>query len=232
MIRRTLPAMLLPLLVTGFTVASAAWNRSGGREAIVLSQRELPLRYSSADNSGQSVSLRYQYNWGEEQPWLDAAKLASLGFDTALDPASPDADAHYRRALRRVVFVALEFDGPAWRARAPEFERELQRYRPDADVRNQVEAGSRLVAVDADLDPEALEARYPNPRTHLIARGVVRIYAYTPKDARPRLTGSIELAPDSLYVPPDIGPRLAAPSYRLSVRYGRRHEPWIAGVEP
>lgn len=232
MIRQILPAMLLPLLVTGFTVASAAWNRAGGREPIVLSERELPLRYASADNSGRSVWIRHQYAWGEEQPWLDAATLAALGFDTSMDPASPDAEAHYRRELRRVAFVALEFDGPAWQARAVEYERNLRQWTPDADVRKQLDASSRLVPVDVDLDPAVLEARYPNPRTHLIARGVVRISLHAPPQERPRLTGSIDLAPDSLYVPSHAAERLSAPSYRLSVKYGRRYEPWIAGAEP
>jgi hypothetical protein len=232
MIRQILPAVLLPLLLTGVTIASAAWNRAGGRGPIVLSDRELPLRFSSADNSGQSVWIRHQYSWGEEQAWLDAGKLAALGFDTSVDPASPDADAHYRRELRRVAFVALEFDGPAWQARAVEYERNLRQWSPDADVRKQVDASSRLVPVDVALDPALLEARYPNPRTYMITRGVVRIFIHTPKDGRPRLTGSLQLAPDSLYIPRDIARRLATPSYRLSVRYGRRHEPWIEGAEP
>jgi hypothetical protein len=231
MIRFILPAVL-PLLVTTVTLAGSAWNRSSGRAPMVLTDRELPLRYASADNSSQSVWIRHQYSWGEQIAWLNADKLASLGFDTSVDPTSPDADAHYRRALRRVAYIALELDGPAWQAWASDYERNLRQWTPDADARKQVAASSRLVPVDAHVDAATLEARYPNARTHLITRGIVRILIYTPKDSRARLSGSVELAPDSLYVPPEIAPQLDSTPYRLSVRYGRRHEPWIAGVEP
>lgn len=231
MTRYILPAVL-PLLVTGITIAGAAWNRSSGRAPVVLSERELPLRYASDDNSGQSVWIRHQYTWGEAISWLNVEKLTSLGFDTSVEPASPDAAAHYGRALRRVAFIALEFNGPAWQAWASEYARNLKQWTPDADVERQLANSSRLVPVDVDLDAATLEARYPDARTHLITRGLVRVAIYTPKDGRSRLSGSIELAPDSLYVPPDIAASLRSPSYRLSVRYGRRHEPWITGVEP
>jgi hypothetical protein len=231
MTRFVLPA-LLPILVTAVTLASAAWNRSAGRGPTMLTERELVRQSASDDNSGQSVWLQHQYAWGDEMAWLNAEKLASLGFDTSVDPRSPDAGPHYRRALRRVAYLALELDGPAWQAWASEYERNLRQWTPDADPKKQVADSSRLVPVDASLDAATLEARYPNPRTHLITRGAVRILVHTLKDAPARLSGSVDLAPDSLYVPPDVARQLRSPRYRLSVRYGRRYEPWIAGVEP
>jgi hypothetical protein len=231
MIRFILPAVL-PLLVTAATLAGSAWNRSSGRGPTVLTDRELPLRNASDDNSGLSLSIEYPHALGGEQRWLTGDKLAALGFDTSVDPGSPDADAHYRRELGRLVYVALEHDGPAWRARAIEVERNIRQWSRDEDVRKQVEASSRLVPVDADLDPAVLEGRYPNARTHLITRAVMRVYRYSEANQRARLTGALQLLPDTLYVPSQIAEHLRGRSYRVRVRYGRRYEPWIEGVEP
>jgi hypothetical protein len=233
MIRRILAAVVLPLLVTAVTVAGVAWNRSGGRDPIVLSGRELPLRVPSDENTGRSLWIRHEGTWWGGEPWLNPAKLASLGFDTALDPASPDAAAHYGRALRRTVFVALELDGPAWQAWARAFEQNRRRWTPDADTRGTVDYSSRLVPVDAERDPGTLEARYPDPSTHLITRAIVRLVIETPEGGRPRLTGVIEqLAPSALHVPRHLAEGLRSGLYRVRVRYGRRYEPWILGVEP
>jgi hypothetical protein len=232
MIRDVVPALALPVIVTSITLASVAWNRSGGREPIVLTERELRLRTASDDNSGLSVSIEHSRALSGEEQWLTADKLAALGFDTSVDPASPDAGAHYRRELGRLVYVALEHDGPAWRARAIDVERNIRQWSREEDVRKHVEASPRLVPVDADLDPAVLDGRYPNARTHLITRAVLRVYLSSEGNQRARLTGAVTLLPDTLYVPPHIAEHLRGRSYRLSVRYGRRYEPWIVGVEP
>jgi hypothetical protein len=233
MMRRMVPAALLPLLVTGITVAGVAWNRSAGRDAIVLSEREVPRRFVSDENTGRSVWIRHESAWWDSASWLNADKLSSLGFDTTLDPTSPDAEAHYRRALRRTVYVALELDGPAWQAWARDHQDNAKRWNPDGDNTRVLQQSSRLVVVDAESDVVILEARYPNARTHLITRGVVRLVLDRPQGGRPRLAGMVErIAPDTLHVPRHLAGRLGSPPYRVSVRYGRRYEPWIVGVEP
>jgi hypothetical protein len=231
--RLLLLAVLLPLGVTGGTLATVSWNRSGGRDAIVLSDRELALRSPSDENSGRSMWIRHQGGWWGGEAWLTPAKLASLGFDTTVDAASPDAEAHYRRALRRDVFVALELDGPAWHAWVRTYEENMPQWSPEGEMKRTFEEGSRLVPVDAALEAATLAAKYPDAGTHLIARGVVRVMLHTPGGERPRISGVVEaLTPDTLHMPAHLGKRLGARPYRVSVRYGRRYEPWIVGVEP
>ena len=233
MIRRVLVAALLPVVVTGTTLGGVAWNRSSGREPIVLTDRELPLRSPSDENSGRSVWIRHQASWWGGVPWLTAAKLAALGFDTTVDAASPDAEAHYRRALRRRVYVALELGGPAWQAWLREYELNMRQWAPDAEIKRNFEDSPRLVPIDAGLDAATLAAKYPDARTHLITRGVVRVIVYAPTGERPRLSGVVEtIAPDTLHLPAYLGRQIGTKPYRVSVRYGRRFEPWIVGVEP
>jgi hypothetical protein len=232
MIRRLLPAVVLPVLVTGVTLAGVAWNRSGGRAAIVLSHRELPLRSISDDNTGRTLSIHHQSPWWSGPGWLGAEKLASLGFDTSVDARSPGAEAHYRRALRRIVYVALELDGPAWQAWARTYDENTKRWSPGADNTRLLEDSARLVAVDAAADAATLEAKYPDPATHVITRGVVRLFIDHPEGGEPRLSGMAEqIAPSTLYVPHHLAAPLGSKPYRVRVRYGRRYEPWIVGVE-
>jgi hypothetical protein len=233
MIRRVLPAVLLPLLVTSVTLAAVAWNRSGGRGPTVLSDRELPLRFVSAENTGRTVSINHQATWWGGETWLTAAKLASLGFDTSVDPRSPDAEAHYGRALRRTVYVALELDGPSWQSWARAYDENTRRWNPAADNTRLLDESSRLVTVDAESDAATLEARYPDAKTHVITRAVIRLVIDRPQGGQPQLTGLVEqIAPRTLYVPRHVSARLATKPYLLRVRYGRRYEPWIVGVEP
>jgi hypothetical protein len=232
MIRRIIPAALLPLLMSGVTLATVAWNRSGGRGPIVLSDRELRRGFESDENTGRSFMIQYGSAW-EANTWLTAGKLASLGFDTRLDPASPDADAHYARALPRIVYVALELDGPAWQAWALVYEENSKRWSKDAEIARALKESSRLVPVDAESDVTNLERRYPDPQTHLITRGVVRLFVDKPQGGRPRLTGAVtEIKPDALNVPRELAATLRSKTYRVSVRYGRRYVPWISGIEP
>jgi hypothetical protein len=233
MIRRVLPAALLPLLVTGVTVAGSAWNRSAGRGPTVLSDRELPLRITSDENTGRSLWIRHEEAWWSERSWLMAEKLAALGFDISVDPASPDADAHYARALRRTAYVALELDGPAWEAWARGYQENTKSWSRNADNAQVLNESSRLVAVDADRHVAVLEAKYPNPQTHLITRGIVHLTIDRREGRRPQLAGVVErIVPRTLYVPPHLAEQLRSKPYRVMVRYGRRYEPWIAGVEP
>jgi hypothetical protein len=232
MIRRLLFATMLPLVVTGVTLAGVAWNRSGGREPTVLTERELPLRSTSEENTKRVLSIAHQATWWGGEGWLTPAKLSSLGFDTTVDPVSPDAEAHYRRMLRREVYVALELGGPAWDAWAREYEVNTRQWSPEGPTNARPADWSRLVPVDAELDASVLERRYPDGRTHVITRGVVRVLLYTPQGARPRVSGVVEsLTPRTLYVPAHIAEGVGSKPYRVTVRYGRRYEPWIVGVE-
>ena len=81
-------------------------------------------------------------------------------------------------------------------------------------------------------DAAVLEARYPDPATHVITRGVVRLFIDHPEGGEPRLSGMVEqIAPSTLSVPRHLAAPLGSKPYRVRVRYGRRYEPWIVGVE-
>ena len=233
MIRRILPAVLLPFVITGFTLAGVAWNRSGGRGPIELSDRELSLAYTTDENSARSLWIRHaDVWWSNGQSWLTREKLAALGFDTSVDAASPDAEAHYRRELARLVYVALENDGPAFQAWAREYELNVRKWTPGPGGAASLESFSRLVAVDAALDAATLEAKYPGARTHLITRGIVRASLEMPSNGPRRLSGHVmRIAPDRLHVPVHLAQRVISRPYRVTVRYGRRYEPWIVTIE-
>lgn len=232
MTRHLVPAFVLPIALTAVTLAGVAWNRSGGTGDTVLSRRELSPSPTSEDNTSRSLRIHHQPSWRGGEDWLTLEKLAALGFDTTLDPASPDADRRYHRALPREVFVALELDGPAWQAWLREEARDVPAAAPRPDGYRAATAGSRLVPVDAALDAAILEATYPDRRTHLITRGVIRLLLFAPATQRPTLSGAVErITPSELHVPARLAPRLAPAFSRVTVRYGRRYEPWIVTIE-
>jgi hypothetical protein len=94
-------ALLLPVACTAVTLAGVARNRAGGREAIVLSEREV---YASPRTGERSAATL----------WLSWRPSRSSSFDLRAD-----------RSLPREGFVALELDGPAFRAQT--FPRESER---------------------------------------------------------------------------------------------------------
>lgn len=64
-------AIALLLVVNTVVFVGIASNRSGiPEETVELSERELPLAYSSDENTG--ISLSFNYNHGNE--WLDREK--------------------------------------------------------------------------------------------------------------------------------------------------------------
>jgi hypothetical protein len=128
-----------------------------------------------------------------------------------------------------------------------EYERELKTH-------------SRLFAVDAGSDPGKLRQRYPDNKHYLIVPAKVRL-SYnrnyneeTKKYDRPTLTGYLsEILVDDIHVPKTMRSVLDAlaikgksqtesyysydmnkqePRYKVALYYGKRYEPWVAGIEP
>ena len=117
-------------------------------------------------------------------------------------------------------------------------------------------AGSRLFAIDAGNDPASLRQRYPDRTRCIITPALVRIQLLRAHDQEPhrsaRLAGYVErLLTDSIQVPRDrrgaltslAAPRqeysfsgqsekVFAPRYRVTLNYGKRHEPWVTAVQP
>lgn len=267
-------ALLLLVAVNAFVLAGVAANRRGPPDAaLLMTERELPLagNWSRTENSGVALQL----NWNrqhEEWLWFDRAKLVELGINAhGLD----NVDTSYRdRSLPVKVFAVLEYEGAAWeRFRA---QQEAARGELDGEVtagrmtteaaehrRREItyalRAGSRLFAVDAGKDPEALRVRYPDGVRYLIvpaeARAVVTWVAER-DDEKPnrRIHGRIErILTDTVHIPRRFHATLEAvpererlhlyrgyhedsalprAHYQVRIVFGRRYEPWVESIEP
>jgi hypothetical protein len=188
------------------------------------------------------------------ESWLDRAALQKLGFDCRVDPSSPAAERFYQRQRRRRVFVALEYDGAAWRSWMESYEHALaeQRAKRQFVVGYDGSSRSHLMVVDADLDSSRLRGRHPDRTAYLIVPAVVSVRLETFPDheakgnpKRPaRVVGNIQQIPSSIRVPRPFsdGFRHLKPeqrangnyregSYRVRLCYGALLEPWITGVE-
>jgi hypothetical protein len=212
------------LMANAFVLIGVTRNRSGQpQQTIQLTERELPM--DSRDKEDTGVSLRQQWRQPgttNPYPWLDRAKLESLGFDCEGALRDPK-----RRPIDRPAFLVLEYDGSAW-------EESL------------TTAQSRLFVIDADKTPEPLLAKYIERRKYLVARGVVGLFVsnWDPKTQKPgpyRLQPSIsELLPGTIHVPLPLSNTLANRSantpavdfhYTVTLAYGSRFEPWVVKVE-
>jgi hypothetical protein len=244
---------IVVIVSNAFTLVTARLNRTGEPEAVLeLTERELRLAPREADNT--SIVLRLEWTdlepeWrgpGTEQApsWFDAAKLASIGFDTSL-PVTAENAARYRGQAPRSVHAVLENDGEAWR-----------RYVDGLATQQEQDAASkrtRLVLVDVGNDAATLRARHPDRRRTVIVPATAGLTFVQPRTGTPFLKGRVNVVyPLELNVPKDLRPVLEAlsprttsvldrqsgvtdpagePRYRVTVKWGRSLEPWIAGVE-
>lgn len=262
--------LTLILAANALALLGAAINRAGTPESrLTLSLRELQRPYGSfkgKENSGVFLTLRWRMPVAEgEDPrlpglvgtggWLDAAKLAELGFDAAEAPA----ELGNRRQRSRTALVVLEMEGPAWqravakaqaRVDAAQQQAAANPGKPTASALKMAQdalAGeqtreSRLFAVDAGTDVEALRRRYPDRHRYAVVGA--RIHAWNifgGGKGTPRVEGRIgELACAQIHVPVEWARQLEAASdpaqqparqaLAISVAWGQRLEPWIAGI--
>lgn len=253
-------AIALVLVVNAAVLAGVVWNRSVEPAAVLeLTERELALpygRWAGRESTGVALSIRRA---AQDHEWLDRDKLAELGFDIGRYERQPRSG--WRPAQRR-VHVVLEYDGPAFDELLAEHEARLESSRQDLETgkinRRQVEAAeaalerlrvaeSRLIVVDAARAPEVLRERYPDRRRYAIVQALVRMHAVSRPDdtEQPQLRGRVDaLLPGRVYVPRRFHSPLreasderrnaydAPPRYRVVLNFGRRAEPWVAGVEP
>jgi hypothetical protein len=237
-------------------LAMVAYNRSGTPTSrLQLSARELPLvrHYAGGENS----ELRLRINWDRTatpaEQVLDRQKLEALGFDLS-------APKERNRWRRREAYVVFEYQGKAWQ-RLLQYKRKalaesLKEARTDAQRKRLqdryerfVKHASRLVLVDAGLDPAALRARYPERGHYLITRARIRAYAYYPAGKPPVIRGHISaLLPATVAVPRAERALLlkgGAPihtrhythyptppsDYTVTLAYGQRYEPWVEAID-
>lgn len=219
-------ALVLVVLVNATVLAGVAWNRSGQPDATLrLTERELPLQYSfyrAEEDSG--LALQLTLSEGSRAPdWLDADKLAALGFQPEPPGSEPATGrAGIKQALPRRAWVVLEFDGPAWQAALAARQQSLaafdekiaagdatsqQRELGQQQLERMRVNGSRLVAVDAGADAAALRSRYPDRARYLITRAELRMRLSQPHASQrgaeaPVVRGYIrQLLPGRLHVP-------------------------------
>jgi len=245
-----------------------AYNRSGEPDSTLrLSQRELHIPYGwrvGSENTGIALNLRWRVlvkdteatrgydhgNYGSPS-WLDEAKLASLGFDVPTDKKSVHA-----RQLTREVLLVLELDGPARElmlARArhqlmkeetllaanagkKEFENRVKSAK--TNLENEESKNSRLFAVDAGHEIEALRALYPDRTRYAIVHGKVQPRVVKQNNVE-HLVGYISgLMVSQINVPLEfqqaIGQRPQGGKheaeqrvYAFDVAFGKKLEPWI-----
>lgn len=230
------------VLAANAWVPITAWrNRSdpsGG--TLELTERELRLVEVPWESTAMLLELRWDALSDDPEgrgppSWLDATKLAELGFDCTLPLDRPNAKEHYTSMPSVSVFLVLEYEGEAWRQAAGDRK-----------------AKTRLFVVDAGRDARRLRERYPNDRKYAIARGVVRL-SYCERSipdgtplATPRLQGRIEtVLPSQIFVPRPDSRRLeefrrrgrparepveGEPRFAVTVSWGSNYEPWVQEV--
>ncbi len=111
---------------------------------------------------------------------------------------------------------------------------------------------SRLIAVDVGLDPAALRRQYPDRGRYIIAPAEVRLTIVEERTEKhgardpAHLRGVISsILVNYINVPTELGNALDfirqdrllssgphEPRYQVTVKYGRRHEPWIEAIHP
>ena len=199
-------ALVLPLLFTTVVLIDVQRNRTGARQPIALSEREVALSTGSDENSGMTAWL----TWADPDPaegWVSRDTLRSLGFD--LSPLAPGFPGRVPQLQRR-AYVALE-------------------------LRNDSPTRSRLVPVAAAIDREMLTARYPDGRTHLVTAGVIGMRQVARPGGTESLEAYLaNIDPRGIHVPTEFAARLRGPGrsqvFTLSLRYGSRLDPWVVDV--
>lgn len=268
---------MLIILTHAVTLGGILSNRLDQPESrVTLSERELALpsgNFRHAEDSALALRLNWRvparpsdvtdfdYATYNRQPaWLDATRMAELGFDTAAGHETPEAREHFARQLPREVLIVLELAGPAWQqARHQASERAarrgaeaasnpgkdfVQRATNSRDLLTQEEIqNSRLFAVDAGRDLVALRTRHPDRSRTLIVHAQVRPLVQA-HDERWRLAGMIDdIAVENIHVPHALRPALdmlrstdrpkteaSAPRFEVQIAVGQRLEPWIEAV--
>lgn len=214
----------LILISNAVALSGVYYNRSGEPDStVMLTERELgaPLAWRiNKENNGLSLRLiwnvakRYDgkvYAYQKNFPdWLDAKKMAELGFDIDSEKLKRQTRLFYRRSLPRESFLVIEFDGDAYRSdvkRAQNrvrnkkilvnknpglvgFTRELKN--STRALKQLIESASRLYVIDASLDQETLRRKYSDRSKYIIAKGQVRLWlSYDEKNNDTDVSGYI-----------------------------------------
>jgi hypothetical protein len=236
--------IFIVLLANAATLIGVAWNRRGGPvETFELTERELPLQWVDAENSGVVLRLNwasYRRNTGSGTDSLaapfDEGKLKELGF--RCPPLGSSGPGDVKLSLPREMFVALEYDGDSW-GKWFQMAKNLPENDRSPGASTDWAMATRLFAVDASPSFAVLRTRYPRRDRFLIVRGVVRAMIQGSRAAGYSWRGTVsEILPSEICVSPPFSKSLSAigsktdakPRYSITLHYGRSLQPWIAGV--
>ena len=239
----------LSLLAAAVILGASAWgifngvqNRRGPTvRSLELTERELRLPPVIGDSTALVLELLWRVDrpWAQHRgvpEWLDAAKLADLGFDCRLAATDPHARKHYAAMRARMSYVALRLEPSGTGTRRS----------PDEDGRE----NSRLVAVDAAAGSASLVEKYPAAAGHVVSRAVIAIHLFDHDEhgqllPQPRLGGFIQrLVPEGVFVPrpgsgllqglrphlDELNEKPREPRFAAMLHWGIRLEPWVTDV--
>jgi hypothetical protein len=200
-------AIALPLAFTAAIAGAVAVNRGETREQIVVTEQEVSVEGGRDANSGARLWLSWS-DEGQEGRWSSCEMVRRVGFACSGRGSLRDA-----RQLPRYAFVALSLDG----ARANR---------------------SRLVPIDADRDGDALRRRYRDTAKYLVVPAIVAVVRVAPSGAVPYTSVVVQtIDPRAVQVPTELRASVpsreldsSTPPIRVTLRYGRRWEPWVADL--
>ena len=170
-------------------------NRAGESDSVIeVTERELGLPYLTNENTGISLTLRWNVRdikFRYQSPsWFGKSKLEELGFDCSYPLSDSDSSIWYQKALPRETYVVMEYEGTSWeewlaseQEKLAELALEVERQENTADrlerarehFENSVRGMSRLFVIDVNNDPALLRKRYPDPNMFIITRAIVRL---------------------------------------------------------
>jgi hypothetical protein len=267
----------LIMLTNAIALGGVWWNRSADPESVLtLSQRELSLPWRSLrmmENSGLALNLNWRVagreagdsasgstiNGGTPE-WLDAAKMAALGFTS--DAAQADSEyRRYARQLPREVILVMELAGPAWQRALDRARENAGRHaaaaaanvgskqfaerakRASDELAREENSNSRLFVIDGGLDARLLREKYPDRSRFLLLRGTVRPTMYSRGGNMTQATGYVSrVGNGQIHVPHALREPLESlraqgepgggDGFSAMLLVGQRLEPWLVEVSP
>jgi hypothetical protein len=192
-----------------------------------------------------------------EPGWFDRAKLQSIGFDCST-PVTPENASRYIMPPRS-TYAALEYEGEAWRRQMAEPLPEpvqvggagpagtLRMTVPQESLGDRPQE-SHLVVIDVGNDRARLRQQYPDRRRVAIVEATAELRFVNNPGQAPFLAGRVmSVLPGEINVPREwltlleglqternvttLPPPLHDPRYRVTVKWGRNLEPWIADAQ-